>query len=218
MKTMTWALAWAALLLAALSPTRGGAQSQLPAGAMMAQAAIGMPADSGGLAPSEIIARVRSAGFGPLSRPVQRGGVYILFALDRQYMDVRVTVDASSGRVLSATRLAGTRYGGPGYEGYEERSTVYERPPVPPGEIPNRGTARNVGSATPSPPHLPLPRARPGGDVTGSVKETVPQADAEPRAEAPPAGLGDTTVETAPPLPATLRPQQPTMLPIAPLE
>jgi hypothetical protein len=216
MKT-TWVLAWAALLLAALSPTRGGAQSQRPAGVMMAQAAIGMPADSGGLAPSKIIARVRSVGFGPLSRPVQRGGVYILFAVDRQYMDVRVTVDASSGRVLSATRLAGTRYGGPGYEGYEE--PVYARPPVPPGEIPNRGTARNVGPSTPSPPHLPLPRARPGGDVTGSVKETVPQAEAEPRAAAPPAGLGDTTVETPPPPPpASSRPLQPTMVPIAPLE
>jgi hypothetical protein len=217
MKTTTWVLAWAALLLAALSPTRGGAQSQLPAGVMRAQAAINIPAGSGALAPSEIIARVRSAGFGPLSRPVQRGGVYVLFAVDRQYMDVRVTVDASSGRVLSATRLAGMRYGGPGYEGYDERSPVYERPPVPPGEIPNRGTARNVGPATPSPPHLPLPRARPDGDVTGSVKEAVPPAEAEPRAAAPPAGLGDTTVGTPPP-PAALRPQQPTMVPIAPLE
>jgi hypothetical protein len=169
---------------------------------------------------------VRSAGFDPLSRPVQRGSVYILFAVDRHFMDVRVTVDANSGRVLSATRLAGMRFGGPGYEGYEELSPIYERapyerPPVPPGDIPNRGMARNFGPATASPPRPPLPRARPGDIVTGSVKEAAPAA-AAPHAAAPSAGLGDTIVEAPPPPPppppAAPGPQQPTMVPIAPLE
>jgi hypothetical protein len=129
-----------------------------------------------------------------------------------------VTVDANSGRVLSATRLAGMRFGGPGYEGHEELSPVYERAPVPPGDIPNRGMARNFGPATASPPHPPLPRARPGDIVTGSVKEAVPPAGAEPRATVPPVGLGDTIVEAPPAPPAEPRPQQPTMVPIAPLE
>src|SRR5450432_1215027 len=103
------AFAWFVVLIAAMSPLSGGAQSYAPAGVMAAQAAPGTSADLGGLAPAEIIASVRSAGFDPLSRPLQRGGVYFLFAIDRQYADVRLTVDANSGRVLSATRLAGTR-------------------------------------------------------------------------------------------------------------
>jgi hypothetical protein len=218
MKTIMWAVAWTALVAAAMLPTRGGAQAQPPAGAVTAQGA-GMSADGAALAPSEVIASVRSAGFDPLSRPVQRGGVYILFAVDRRYMDVRVTVDAASGRVLSATRLAGTRYGGPGYEGNEELSPVYGRAPLPPGDIPNRGVARNLAPATSQPPRPPLPRPRPEDIITGSVKEAAPPAAAEPPVSAHPTGLGDTIVEASPPPPpAPPRPQQPTMVPIAPLE
>ncbi len=141
------ALVLVAALLVSASPSRAGAQSHAAANVVTAQAT-GEPTDRGGLAPSEILASVRSAGFDPRSRPLQRGGVYFVFALDRHYMDVRVTIDANSGRVLSSTRLAGVRYGGPGYDGYEVQSRVYERPPVPPGDIPNRGAARNNGAAT----------------------------------------------------------------------
>jgi hypothetical protein len=204
MKTTKCALAWTAVLLAALSPLRSGAQPRVSAG-MMAQAA---QAEAEGLAPSEIIASVRSAGFDPLSRPVQRGGVYVLFAIDGQYMEVRVTVDPNNGRVLSATRLAGMRYGGPGYDGHEVL-TRYERPPVPPADIPNRGAGRSSGPAASSPP---LPRARPSDSVAGSSLEAAPQAQAEPRAAAPPAGPVETTVEASP------RPRQPAMVPVAPLE
>jgi len=231
------ALVCVAAVLVATSPLQAGAQSRAGASGgasvVMAQAA-GEPTDRGGLAPSEILASVRSAGFDPRSRPLQRGGVYFVFAVDRHYMDVRVTVDANSGRVLSSTRLAGVRYGGPGYDGYEMLSRVYERPPTPPGDIPNRGAARNNGAATSSTTRPPLPRNRPGDAVTDAVTEAPPQA--VPRVATPPAGLGDTTAEASPspprsttpaaaaaappaaPLPAPPRPQQPTMVPIAPLE
>lgn len=230
------ALVGVAAVLVATSPLRVGAQSRAGASVVTAQAA-GEPTDRGGLAPSEILANVRSAGFEPRSRPLQRGGVYFVFALDRHYMDVRVTVDANSGRVLSSTRLAGVRYGGPGYDGYEVLSRVNERPPVPPGDIPNRGAARNNGAATSITTRPPLPRNRPGDAVTDPVTEAPPPA--APRVAPPPAGLGDTTAEASPspprsmtpspamtpspvaaPLspPAPPRPQQPTMVPIAPLE
>jgi hypothetical protein len=217
------AFVWVAALSVAVLPLKAGAQSHSAAGA-------GELTDAGVLAPSEIIASVRSAGFDPRSRPLHRGGVYFVFAVDRHSIDVRVTVDASSGRVLSATRLAGTRYGGPGYDGHEVHSRIYERPPVPPADIPNPGVARNTGVA-PSPPRAPLPRSRPG-DV---VSETAPEAPAQaaPRPAAPPSGPGDTTARASPspppstataealppvPPPPPSRSQQPTMVPIAPLE
>ena len=128
---MGCALVWVAAVLVAASSLQAGAQSRVGANIVVAQTA-GEPTDRGGLAPPEILANVRSAGFDPRSRPLQRGGVYFVFAVDRHFMDVRVTVDANSGRVLSSTRLAGMRYGGPGYDGHEVLSRVYERPPVPP--------------------------------------------------------------------------------------
>jgi hypothetical protein len=213
-------LAGVAALLVAMLPLRGGAQSRPPAGFMMAQAAPGEPADRGGLSPSEITASVRSAGLDPRSRPLQRGGVYFLFAIDRKYMDVRVTVDATTGRVLSVTRLAGMRFGGPGYDGFEMLSRLPERAPAPPADIANRGTARSAGSASSSPPRAP-PRAYPGEAVAASVAEA--SAKAEPRDATTPA-LGDTTAERSPPPPSTSLPAapqrlpQPAMVPIAPLE
>ena len=205
-------LAWIAALFVVLSPPPVGAQSQATTGVMVAQAA--ELTDNGGLGPAEIVARVRAAGFEARSRPVQRGNVFFLFALDRHYMDVRLTVDANSGRVLSATHLAGTRFGGPGYDGHEA-SRLYERPPVPPANIPNRGAARSDGPATApaAAASAPLPRARPGDGAVG--------AEAQAPVTTPPAGLGDTTAEApppaSPPQPAP-RPQPPTMVPIAPLE
>jgi hypothetical protein len=186
---------------------------------VMAQAATGQPADVGGFAPGGIIASVRSAGFNPTGRPVQRGGVYLLFAVDRQNMNVRLTVDANTGRVLSATRVAGTRLGEPGFEGREALSRASERL-VPPGDIPNRGAARISNSGLAGARRLPLPRARPGDIVTGSVLESDPQIQAEPVAAASPGGSGDTTVASPPLSAPPPRPQlpQPTMVPIAPLE
>jgi hypothetical protein len=215
-------LAWIAALFVVLSPPPVRAQSQATTGVMVAQAA--ELTDNGGLGPAEIVARVRAAGFEARSRPVQRGNVFFLFALDRHYMDVRLTVDANSGRVLSATRLAGTRFGGPGYDGHEA-SRLYERPPVPPANIPNRGAARSDGPATApaAAASAPLPRARPGDGAVGA------EVQAQAPVTTPPAGLGDTTAEAPPPAAAAPppsasppqpapRPQPPTMVPIAPLE
>src|SRR5262249_5232433 len=87
------------------------------------------------LAPAEIVTEAQRAGFDPISGPVQRGRVYILFALDPNDRRVKLTVDAGSGRVLWVTGVTGTRYGGPGYA--DQAWWRYEHAPVPPADIPN---------------------------------------------------------------------------------
>src|SRR6516225_7403377 len=77
--------------------------------------AAGGPAMAGALAPQQIVAGVRRAGFEPISRPIQRGRIYVLFAVDPYDVDVKLTVDAGSGRVLGVTDTVGPRYGGAGY-------------------------------------------------------------------------------------------------------
>jgi hypothetical protein len=239
------AMAWGIAGLVLVMPVRIEAQPVAPPDDAAPTARPAAPQAGGALPPAEIVASVRSAGFDPLSRPLQRGAVYMLFAVDRYFMDVRLTVDARSGRVLAATRLAGASHGGPGYEGrlapYERLSPGYEPAPIPPAAVPlqgprrppiegrdgRRAPAERAGasdpaelarrSATPSP--APLPRARPDDVVSGDVKEPaspVPvQPDARATARPEPAPAPPTMVPIAP---LEAAPRQPTMVPIAPLE
>jgi hypothetical protein len=235
--------AWGITGFALVAAVPVAAQPLMPPGERLPPYMAGPPPYEEGLPPYEIIASVRSAGFQPLSRPLRRGPVYVLFAADRYLVDVRVIVDARSGRVLSATRLAGALYGGPGYEGHDvlPRSQAlgypprgYERAPVPPGDVPSHGAGRPSGppeaaeapppanlakrSPSQSPQHPPLPHARPADVVTGAVKEVAPPA--------PPAEPASTTPAPPPPPPAAPAaapvaappPQQPAMVPIAPLD
>jgi hypothetical protein len=221
-RIMVWGVA---ILLWAVAP---GARAQPlspapetpPLAAPPARAAQPQPK---ALPPAEIIASVRSAGFDPLNRPARRGSVYLVFARDRYLMDVQVKVDARSGRVLSATRLAGVAYGGPGYEGYDRRR--YEPAPVPPGEVPlqmprsppgpvaieggRRPTARRGDQSA------PVPRARPDEVVTGDVKEAAPPVRPDAPSAVAPAAAGNARPQAAPPPPA---PPPPVMVPVAPLE
>jgi hypothetical protein len=165
------------------------------------------------LGPSEIVAEVRRAGFEPISRPVQRGRVYLLLALDQDGVDVKLTVDAGSGRVLWAAEVTGMPYGAPDYYGYRAWSR-YERPPLPPANIPSTGAGRTnfgqVRNNTSVRRFPPLPRTRPA-DLAGAVaKETGAGARSAPKATA----AGQSHVAPAP----TVRPAQPTMVPVAPLE
>jgi hypothetical protein len=207
-----------------------GADAGRPYGAQTF--ASGPPAYAGGpryAVPSDqISANVRAAGLEPLSRPVLRGAVYYLRAVNRARTEMRVAIDARSGRVLSATRVAyeppaPPAAGEPGqapapapapaprYEpyvsgrGYSEAAPVppadvpVEGRPMPPGRVPNYGVTSPAKRVAAQPP---LPRARPGesGEVTGSVSE-APAAKPESAPSAPN------------PVPA-----KPVMVPIAPLE
>jgi hypothetical protein len=56
----------------------------------------GAAAMAGILPPAEILSEVRQEGFYPVGRPVQRGRIYVLFAIDQDDMDVRLTVDGAT--------------------------------------------------------------------------------------------------------------------------
>jgi hypothetical protein len=118
----------------------------------------------------------------------------------------RTAPDMTAATVAGRSASSAMRYGGPGFDRYEVLSR-YERPPVPPADIPNVGPVRGNASAKRSPP---LPRTRPSNVVSGAAKEPVPEPQAEPRAAAT-GGVG-----IAPLTPS--RPGAPTMVPIAPLE
>jgi hypothetical protein len=149
----------------------------------------------------------RRAGFEPISRPVQRGPVYVLSALDGDDIDVKLTVDAHSGRLLWIADISGRRYGG--YYGSPAWLRL-ARPPVPPADIPNSGPDRNNfradRTATSGWRLPPLPRTRPG-ELTSAVN-TQSAAPAQAAAPVRP----DVAPAAKPP------PVAPTMVPVAPLE
>jgi hypothetical protein len=125
------------------------------------------------LPPAEILAEVRREGFYPVGRPVQRGRVYVLFAVDQDDFDVQLTVDAASGRVLRIASAV-ARVGGPGQYGY--RSIWRERPPVPPADIPAAGSGSGrAGTRHASPKRFPpLPRNRPVAIAGAPATDTAP--------------------------------------------
>jgi hypothetical protein len=154
------------------------------------------------LTPSQIIMEVRRAGFEPISRPVQRGPVYVVSALNGD-IDVWLTVDAHSGRLLWVADISGTRYGGYyGYPAWPPRA----RPLMPPADIPNIGP--DINNFRPDRTAVrhspPLPPTRPGGLTNAVNKESAapPQAAASIHPDVAPAAK-------SPPV---------TMVPVAPLE
>ena len=223
MKEIKGALGPAVATFVATMPVLGFAQSNGTAQDVTSPVAGASTAVT--LAPAEIVTEVQRAGFDPISGPVQRGRVYVLFALDRNERDVKLTVDAGSGRVLWVTGIAGTRYGGPGYYGYRAWWR-YDRPPVPPAAIPNTGPGwNNFGPVTRDSsirPFPPLPRTRPAGPASAVAKDTAPPSPypspqaREGREGGEPKMAAPSRSDVAPT--ATLAPAQPAMVPVAPLE
>jgi hypothetical protein len=165
--------------------------------------------------PGQAIASTRAAGLQPLSRPALRGAFYYLRAINRRNVEVRVTVDARSGRIVSATKLASDSPGAgaappppPRYEPYVRGSAHSEEAPLPPGDdlpvesrpIPDRAPA--AAAPVPSRP------ADSTAEVTGSVPAMPAAMPAA--AAAKPAEPVASAVNSLPPTPQ--------MVPIAPLE
>jgi hypothetical protein len=222
-------LACAAVGLTCAFPAVAGAQAPYAAGPPPAAYPGGPNANgfAAAVPPEQVIASVRAAGFAPLSRPVLRGAVYYMRA-SRRNVEVRVAIDARSGRVLSAKQLAfdpppptgragpeAAPVAAPRYEPYVRGGEYSETAPVPRADVPVEGGAlppgRAPGVAAPPPPPpkklatRPAVQRAPGtSDVTGSVPEPV----AAKPAESPPSA-------SPPSAPA---PAKPAMLPIAPLE
>lgn len=184
----------------ALAPSNGAAQdiSRAVAGGLAARPT---------LAPPQIMMEVRRAGFEPISRPVQRGAVYVLSALDGDDIDVRLTVDARSGRLLSVANVSTARYGDYyyyyGYPAWLRRAG----PPVPPADIPSIGPDMNNfrPDRTAVRRSPPLPRTRPGELTSAANKQSAMPAEA--------------TAPAAPDVAPAAKPAvAPTMVPVAPLE
>jgi hypothetical protein len=132
----------------------------------------GSPGMAGSLPPADILAEVRREGFYPVSRPVHRGRVYVLFAVDQDDMDVKLTVDAASGRVLWVAEAV-AHLGGPGHYGYRTHwraehpnsehlnSEHLNSEHSPPVESANAASESHHGSRTSHKRFPPLPRSRP---------------------------------------------------------
>ena len=136
-----------------------------------------------GLPPHEILAIMRSTGLEPLSRPLRFGPVYALRAVNPSSREVKVIVDARSGRILKVHPVLLQRYVlPPSYgrppgqtanvpDGYGANSRIAAKPPSVEGP-PVRGLAAGALPAVPvpvaAPPRPtaqagppPLPRPRP---------------------------------------------------------
>ncbi len=134
-------------------------------------------------AQDQILANVRAAGLAPLSRPALRGAVFYVRAMSRNNVEVRVAVDARTGRVLAATRVADA----PRYEPAIRGQGYSEAAPLPPGEVPLAGRAV-IDPIPPAPARAAAPvqkkfaaqpPARPaGGGSADEVTGSIPQAPA----------------------------------------
>jgi hypothetical protein len=127
------------------------------------------PAYSGTLPPYEVLTIIRSMGFDPVGRPVLRGPVYVIQALDDVSIPVRVVVDARSGNVVRVTESRPqTAYMGVAPEaGFGPRRLPPET--VPPGAVyhPYEDDLAPPAAQAPLPPRpkvaarTPLPRPAP---------------------------------------------------------
>jgi hypothetical protein len=173
-----------------------------------------------GVPPSEVMAIVRSAGLAPSSRPVRRGGVYVLTATSRGGSQVRVVVDVYEGDILRVSPLyAGGREEGPRITYGRDPRFDGGVPPVPPRSVPNAHLANvppAIAPAEAKPQHAPLPRPRPSVAVAAPAPD--PAVPAAASAASVPTPVPTEGAPAAPPEDAAPKPQAPTMVPVAPLD
>jgi hypothetical protein len=175
----------------------------------------------------QIAVNVRAAGFAPLSRPALRGAVYYLRAMSRGNVEMRVAVDARTGRVLSATKVSETQRAAaqspvpeapPRYEPRIRGSGYSETAPLPPSDVPvaNEPAPALPPAAPPAKklaaqPKTPLARgpganapADPAANQPAATAATTPAADtaAASAAAAPSAETTETPAASAAAAPA----------------
>jgi hypothetical protein len=174
----------------------------------------------------QIAVNVRAAGFAPLSRPALRGAVYYLRAMSRGNVEMRVAVDARTGRVLSATQVSDTQRAAAGspvpdapprYEPRVRGSGYSETAPLPPADVPvARQPAPELPPAAPpapakklaaQPPRTPLARG-PGANAPAApaANEPAASASAAPADSTPAASASATPAAETPPPSASTAP------------
>jgi hypothetical protein len=187
--------------------------------------------------PSEIAAIVREEGFDPISRPVLQGRYYVLRALDRAGIELRIVVEARIADIVSV-RPVGRAMGGyapgprlspprsvpprvvtvpPDLDGPGmidgRRGRFEDEPMVPPRAVPG-GPGPKSAARPPGP--TPLPRTRPGQDSQAATTPAAaaPAPAATPQATKPAAAAQAPSAPAAEPAPA----RTPDTPPINPLE
>jgi hypothetical protein len=201
-----------ALLALAVALGLNGAAAADPL--RLAQAGVALP-------PYEIMTIVRSAGFDPVGSPALRGGIYHLRAVDLGGEDVRLLVDARTGRIQSVAPMSSALprdlpprrvvvapypYGLPPY-GLPPRARMLppdlddlDDMPPPPGLAP-----RDWGRAPSQSPQVREPAARPEPAARSAAVTPVrpplprPRPATKAAVQAPPPAPPQRSAPVAPP-------------------
>jgi hypothetical protein len=151
-----------------------------------------------GLPPQEILMIVRASGLRPLTQPARRGGRYLILASDNMGGQLRVVINAHTGRIVDASPAHDSRFGEPpmrprGLVPVPDRQQEAEAPPQ---DEPPPSSDLRTPSAPPRPPRVarttPASQTPPAGrssnrslattpDVTGSVPPARPARTPLPR-------------------------------------
>ncbi len=167
----------------------------------------------------QVAVNVRAAGFAPLSRPARRGAVYYLRAKTRGNVEMRVAVDARSGRVLSATKVSDIQRAAadspvpdapPRYEPRVRGSGYSETAPLPPADVP---VASQPAPAAPLAAGPGKKLAAPRAPSTPATAAAALPATSTPSAATP---AESTPAATASAAPATSTPTASAAAPAAP--
>ncbi len=146
----------------------------------------------------EILTIIRSTGFEPIGRPIRRGRRYEVDAIDPYDADVRLVVNARTGRIIAVRHLGGPGLGGPGLGGpglggpglggpefhgpdfpredYAQNGSRWHRPSWSGGRsreprlVPPRSIPSSRSAAL-GPKTTPLPRPRPDGQAVAATTD-----------------------------------------------
>jgi hypothetical protein len=124
------------------------------------------PMFESGLAPQEILMIVRASGLRPLTQPARRGRRYLILASDNMGGQLRVVVNAYSGRIVDASPAYDPRFAS---HPVRPRGLV----PVPPEHVPS---APRTAAAAPAEP--PADLRVPSPPPPRVARATPPQAPA----------------------------------------
>ncbi len=170
------------------------------------------PQQAGGLVPPRaVMGIVHSNGLDPVGRPVREGATYVVRAINRRGLLMRVVVDARSGDIRAVNRIV------PGPDGpgpVAMRPAPYgpppefDPPPVTPDQYDDMPPARAIRPpVVHAPPRAtafatpPLPRPRPANVVADTpAPAPAPPAEIKP---AVPAAAPDSSAKAPPPVDST---------------
>jgi len=159
---------------------------------------------------SEILNKVGALGFRPTTQALRRGPYYVLHAVDRRGVEVRIMADAQLGDIVSVAPVLAPRFnGGPRIIHVPQPGERSERP----GNYEDEEAAVPEGNdddeAAPPPP--PRPRRPIVKRPSERTAAPPPRASAEPKSEPKPLGPPRTLLSAPPPPPEkSLTPIYPT--------